>query len=173
MMGSASLINGSTAFHFEVSCPNERPLLNILRRFVSNVAEEMGFANDDVVKIEMAVDEACANAIIHGTQEAVERPDGGIALKLRMSPDALTIQIRDHGAGMKRKSSRFGTVQDYQNQQCEDYHGLGMLIMQQFMDQVEFTDHPERGTLVTLCKFLNRSGAGGTKTEPSVGAAQE
>lgn len=149
---TAKMSNAPSNFHFEVHCPTQRPMLNILRRFVSNVAEEMGFAFDDVCKIEMAVDEACSNAFLHAS-EAVAAP--GIEVRLAMSPDSLTIQIQDFGAKCgKKPKPRAPSLADYQDLSRESYRGMGILIMREFMDDVQFADNPDKGTLVTLRKFL-------------------
>jgi anti-sigma regulatory factor (Ser/Thr protein kinase) len=75
-------------FHFEVFCPVEKQLLNILRRFITDVAEEMGFTEDDISKIEMAVDEACSNVFQHAYGETAHPERHGINLKLQLEPKA-------------------------------------------------------------------------------------
>src|SRR5688572_20785026 len=89
-----------SGFHFEVACPVRRPILNILRRFVGSVAEEMGFCAEDITKIEMAVDEACSNVCMHAYGESGTDSSRGMQLKLKIGDDALTIQIEDKGKGL-------------------------------------------------------------------------
>jgi serine/threonine-protein kinase RsbW len=145
----------TTGFQFEITCPVQRPLLNILRRFITSVAEEMGFSSDDVMKIEVAVDEACTNAFLHAYDGMLAGQHGGIQLKLQIGPESLTVQIRDEGKGLReKKENRVGSLQSYQQSGRESYHGLGMVIMQEFMDDVQYDVNTNPGTLVTLRKFL-------------------
>jgi serine/threonine-protein kinase RsbW len=141
----------------QVSCPPEKPLLAILRRVVTGVAEEIGFTDDDLLKIEMAVDEACANAFTHALPQSPLSPrqesPRGIELKVLIEPDALTIQIHDYGyepAIPDYKGAE--TISEYTNPDREHYQGLGILIMKEFMDEVEFMAVPDIGTMVTLRK---------------------
>lgn len=145
--------------HFEVFCPVQTPLLSILRRFVTDVAEEMGFAPEDVYKIEMAVDEACSNVVLHAYDERDRTTfEPGIMLKLNLEPEALTIHIQDCGKGANVETLKGQrSIHDYQEPGRETYHGLGILIMKEFMDDVEFHACPDTGTTVILRKFLRRN----------------
>lgn len=145
--------------HFSVSCPAEKSLLKILRRFISSVAEDMGFSQEDICKIEMAVDEACTNALIHP-----DRPDSAgmdpvphcMDLKVSLEPHRLTIQIDDYGNRPNPKTKYLGSndIDEYSDPERSCYHGLGILIMKQFMDEVSFRNHEESGTSVVLRKYL-------------------
>ncbi|HPK01961.1 MAG TPA: ATP-binding protein [Candidatus Sumerlaeota bacterium] len=149
-------------YHFEVYCPVDTSLLNILRRFVSSVAEAMGFGDEEIDKIEMAVNEACTNVALHAYRDLDRRPDGkpGIELRLSLAPDCLTISIQDRGCGLAAAIAESAiTLQDYHHLDRTDYHGLGVLIMKEFMDEVQFSSEPDAGTIVTLRKYI-RPGAG-------------
>lgn len=142
-------------------CAPRKPLLSILRRVVGSVAEEIGFADDDLCKIEMAVDEACANAITHAFPEGSELPHEGIELRLSIEADMLTIQVRNQGGKCSGGPVPVSdSIEDYARPGRDRYHGLGILIMRQFMDEVEFSTVADNGTLVTLRKAL-RSGPAG------------
>ncbi|MCL5271481.1 MAG: ATP-binding protein [bacterium] len=146
-------------FHFEVYCPVEKQLLNILRRFITNVAEEMGFAEEDISKIEIAVDEACSNVVQHAyAKNPLPSQRTGIDLKLLLEPMALTIHIQDHGQGPGSGGLRGEpSLQAYQAPGKDRYRGLGILIMKEFMDEVHFQSDPDNGTRVMLRKFLKSS----------------
>ena len=148
---------GTGGCHFEVYCPVQTSLLSVLRRFISCVAEDVGFSSDDVNKIEMAVDEACTNVASHAYRdEAAGRAgSGGIRLKILFEPSSLTIHIEDQGGGAQFDSARTpDTIEKYQRPDRGEYHGLGILIMKEFMDEVRLTSDPEQGTVVTLRKFV-------------------
>jgi len=163
-MCASAHVSGSESVDFEVSCPVARPLLAILRRFITTVAEEVGFDEDDVSKIEMAVDEACSNVILHAYEEGDQSSESAVAedaklfLKLDLSADALTIHIQDRGRGHPANQLAGATsIEDYQRDGREDYHGLGLLIMKKFMDDVQIRACPESGTTVILRKYLKNA----------------
>ena len=147
--------NSDANFHFEVFCPVEKQLLNILRRFITDVAEEMGFGDDDISKIEIAVDEACSNVFQHAYSTKPQTARTGINLKLLLEPKALTIHIQDHGQGPGSGGLHGApSLQAYQTPGKDSYCGLGILIMKEFMDEVNFQTDPASGTQVMLRKFL-------------------
>jgi hypothetical protein len=65
---------GGELFQFEVTFPVEESLLAMIRRFVCQVSEDMDFNKDEIYKIELAVDEACSNVMLHAYGEAGTRP---------------------------------------------------------------------------------------------------
>lgn len=148
-------------FDFAVSCLVKKSLLPIIRRFVISVAEDMGFHDEDIIKIEMAVDEACANVAEHAydgaSDDASEPPRQELGLQLSLDPDGLTICIRDCGCGGKDKGiGGAASIEEYQQLDRSSYHGLGILIMKQFMDHVEIESAPSEGVTVTMRKLLSR-----------------
>lgn len=152
--------NQTDPMSLEITCAAQKPLLAILRRFVCNVAEEFGFADEDLVKIEMAVDEACTNALVHAIPPELPREQHGLELKVLIESDTLTFQIRDHGAQpVPGCYAGAGTIDEYAHPERKDgYRGLGILIMKEFMDEVQFTAFPDTGTMVTLRKHLKGCG---------------
>ena len=159
--------------HFEVCCPLEKSLLNILRRFIVDVAEEMGFCAEDLYKIEMAVDEACSNVFLHAYDGVDSPPHRGIELNLHLADEALTISVRDRGQGHACQGQFVppADLDEYnlRNQDGQTYHGLGIYIMQQFMDEVQFMPAPDSGTLVTLRKYLRRTESAPSALSPGDG----
>ena len=140
-------------FQFAVCCPVEKHLLGILRRFASSVAEEMGFDEDDVLKIELSVDEACSNIARHaycGEDPARCR----IELKIKMDPGALTVHVQDYGKGAEDGMRGTASLEDYRRLDREGYDGLGLLIIHKFMDQVRVESRPGAGTTIVMRKFL-------------------
>ncbi|MBL8144007.1 MAG: ATP-binding protein, partial [Acidobacteria bacterium] len=50
---------------FTLGVPSSTQNLALIREFVTNVGAQAGLGDDDVAKLELAVDEACANVIEH------------------------------------------------------------------------------------------------------------
>lgn len=142
----------------ELTCSIDKALLKILRRFVCDVAAEMGFEEDEICKIEMAVDEACTNVAIHAYAPGSQlRKRPSIDLKIRMEPETLTILVQDHGKGSREEDLLgAGSLAEYRKMNRDQYRGLGTLIMKEFMDEVQFLSDSQGGTLVTLRKNLRK-----------------
>jgi serine/threonine-protein kinase RsbW len=110
-------------------------------------AMDFGFAEDAIFGIDMAVREAVANAVKHGNgldqSKAVE-------IELHQNSGDLEITIRDYGAGFNVED-----VPDPTNpENLLKANGRGILFMQNFVDRVEWANHPEGGMLVKMVKSL-------------------
>ena len=110
-----------------------------------NFAKDAGFAEDSIFGIDMAVREAVANAVKHGN-----KLDESKQVEITLSNDEkeLEIVVRDYGSGFKVEDVPDPT--NPENLLKED--GRGILFMQNFIDTVEFHNHPEGGMLVKMLK---------------------
>lgn len=134
-----------------LTCPAQTLYLSAIRAFVNEITEKMGFAKEDLDKIEICVDEACANAIEHAYKE--NKKESIIDVSLLLNPDALTITICDFGKG-----SQFGfhggikSIEDYKKKEVP--RGLGLYIINNFMDEVNFSFPENKGTQISMKKYL-------------------
>jgi serine/threonine-protein kinase RsbW len=139
---------------FELHCPADKSILSWIRGVVVHTASEIGFADDDLHKIELSVDEACANVIEHAYPHP---PDTHLPLIIRLEadPQALRILVIDRGVGDQGRPGAVKSVDEYLR--VRRYRGLGTYIMQRFMDQVEFSQTPGEGTRVSMVKFVSHA----------------
>jgi serine/threonine-protein kinase RsbW len=108
-------------------------------------AKDSGFAEDDIFGIDMAVREAVANAVKHGNK-LDESKD--VEIDLTNSEETFQIKIRDFGDGFSVEE-----VPDPTNpENLMKADGRGILFMQNFIDVVEWHNHPEGGMLVKMVK---------------------
>ncbi len=110
-------------------------------------AKNMGFTEDAIFGIDMAVREAVANAVKHGNKLDETK---SVEISLRDTEDVLEIQIRDFGKGFHVEEVPDPT--NPENLMKED--GRGILFMQNFVDSVEWHNHPEGGMVVKMVKNL-------------------
>ncbi|HEX8097548.1 MAG TPA: ATP-binding protein [Pyrinomonadaceae bacterium] len=114
----------------------------------SEAAEQvrrLGMDDQAAFGIDMAVREAVTNAVLHGNRE-----DRGKVVRVTFSAtrDALEITVRDEGPGFNP-----GAVPDPTDpQNLLKTSGRGIFFMRTFMDSVEWSHHPEGGTLVRMTK---------------------
>ena len=66
-------IVSSDKIKYQLKIPSKTDNLELIRLFVSTVADKVGFNPDEVSKIELAVDEGCANVIKHAYKKDSKR----------------------------------------------------------------------------------------------------
>jgi serine/threonine-protein kinase RsbW len=124
--------------------------LEDIRSFVSGIARQSGFVEEEVNKIELAVDEACSNVIEHAYEG--ERP-GDIDVAVRADRSKLTVTVSDRG-----KTFRFDgvPVPDMKQYLSElRVGGLGIYLMRMLMDDVTYRSKAGRNEL-RMVKYRGR-----------------
>jgi serine/threonine-protein kinase RsbW len=144
---------------FEIRCPVKTRVLSILRNVATCVAREAGFADEEIDQIEMAVDEACANVIRHaysvdaeGRCPDVAPADFILHLQVCVSENRISFRVRDHGVGLNKKPGGAGSIEEYVKRGGKG--GLGIYIIRNFMDEVDYECPPGEGTILTMTKYL-------------------
>ncbi|MHB8215372.1 MAG: ATP-binding protein [Candidatus Sulfotelmatobacter sp.] len=112
----------------------------------TRIATELGFAEDEVMQISMAVREGAVNAVLHGNAYA---PDKKVILAFERTAEDLVITIRDQGKGID-----LGTIPNpLAPENLLKTSGRGIFLMRSFMDVVEIRPSPT-GTEVKLIKHV-------------------
>jgi len=143
----------SNNIRYQLKIPGETDNLEIIRQFVSSIAEKVGFTADDINKIELAVDEACANVIKHAyTKES----KGLIDIAIEIDYKKLVIFITDHGKGFDVHQILQKDVKEYLAELRVG--GLGIYLMKALMDEVEFDSQPGVKTQVKMVKYFLKNG---------------
>lgn len=104
----------------------------------------------DLSDVKTAVSEAVTNAIIH----AYKFKQGTVYISLKVyENNKLTVRIRDKGCGIadikQAMEPLFTTGGDEQA-------GIGFAVMESFCDKIKVSSALEKGTIVTLTKFLSK-----------------
>ena len=116
----------------KISCQKEH--LSDIRAFVKESLAHLDIAESLQYKIVLAVDEACANAIIHGhnCDETKE-----INVELEIKDTVLEVKIFD--IGMYSDNYRdLGSISIEEHIQNRDKGGLGLKLIFSIMDKVKF-----------------------------------
>ena len=116
-------------------------------------AEQLGFSEEEVLQISMAVREAAVNAVLHGN---AYDPAKKVTLELERTSSGMMITIRDQGKGLDP-----ALVPDpLAPENLLKTSGRGIFLMRSFMDEVEI--HPSQtGTELKLIKHVHGSSGGG------------
>lgn len=127
-----------------------------IRTALGRISYNFGFNDKDAYEIETVIDEICNNAIMHGSA----REDEHITVECGFDTKVIEITVTDSG------SSEFNVKEVLNNSKklmeddterkltalIEQGGGLGLIIVQKYVDKVEITSHPD-GTAVKLVKF--------------------
>lgn len=97
--------------------------------------------------IDMAVREAVTNAVLHGNEQDETKT---VEVTFKGSSELVEIAVRDRGRGFD--PSNVPDPTDPQN--ILKTSGRGILFMRTFMDEVEWSHHPDGGTVVRMTKRL-------------------
>lgn len=139
-------LDESQEYCYEV--PVETAQLQRIRAFVREKAGTLGFCDDDMAKIELAVDEACANVIEH----AYTDHEGSFRLCLRLDYQKLTVIVTDYGDAFDPTLVKEPDMQEY----LAAYRvgGLGIYLMRNLMDEVDYDIQPGVKNEVRMIKYL-------------------
>jgi serine/threonine-protein kinase RsbW len=114
---------------------------------VREAAQAAGFDESALYEIELAVDEACANVVQHayGKDET-----GEMEVSCYLDGSDFVVQVRDWGRAFDPGAVPEPDV----NAPLEERSlgGLGLFLIKQFMDDVQFSFDPETGNTLTMVK---------------------
>ena len=114
---------------------------------VLELAREMGFVEDDLHDLGMAVREAMVNAVVHGNRYNLKKK---VHLSLVKETDRLSIRITDEGEGFERT----GLPDPLAEENLLRQSGRGLLLIQAFVDEFHMARVPPLGTEVKMVKVL-------------------
>ena len=118
---------------------------------VLKVAGEVGFQEEDLHKISMAVRESVVNAVVHGNRYSSHKK---VHLIVAGAKDRIEVTVRDQGNGFDLKSLPDPLAEENLLQQS----GRGILLIRAFVDEFQMRRMAPAGTEVRLIKYL-RHGA--------------
>lgn len=134
---------------YQLRIPSQADNLEIIRELVSRVATKVGFSEDDVNKIELAVDEACTNVIKHAYEKDSKKP---IDIVIKIDYEKLTVIITDRGKGFNPRRVRLPNMKEYLAEMRVG--GLGIYLMKTLMDEVDFDIQPGKRNQVRMVKYF-------------------
>jgi serine/threonine-protein kinase RsbW len=118
-------------------------------RCVARAARSVGFDEHALYQIELAVDEACANVVDHAYPEG---PPGDMEIVCCFGEGALSILVRDWGQGFDPGAVESPDIEAPLADRS--LGGLGLFLVRQVMDHVEFCFCSGQGNELTMVKRL-------------------
>lgn len=130
----------------ERSFPARLDQLSILAEFVLACAQRFGVQESDLFAIQMAVDEAATNIILHGYQEAGR--EGDFQVRCWREGTDFFVQLRDRGRPFDPGLVPEPDLESPLEERREG--GLGIFLMRRLMDRVEFSTEGEENVLTMV-----------------------
>lgn len=125
--------------HRDLKIPNETSYLASVRSAVREVVAESGFPEGEFNRLTLAVDEAVTNVMEHAYEHDLEG-EMFIELSLEASDFEFTACVRDCGRTFDPTAAPVPDVSDHMK--AGRRHGLGIFLIRQIMDEVEYTSSP-------------------------------
>lgn len=127
--------------------PSELASIDAAEEAVVQLAESIGFEEEELHKIGIALREAMVNAVVHGNKYHATKK---VHLRAWGDSEALKVIVTDEGAGFE-----LANVPDpLANENILKESGRGILLMQAFVDDFLVRRLQPNGTEVTMVKYL-------------------
>ncbi|MGD8780774.1 MAG: ATP-binding protein [Ignavibacteria bacterium] len=139
----------SKNFKKEIVVKSSTDNLSRVRDFTKSAAENIGFSQDAIGKIILAVDEACTNVIKHAYKYSAE---GVISVSVNFKKPKFVISITDEGTHFDPELIPEPDIKEYHKQ--KKVGGLGMFLMKKLMDEVKYKNLSDNRNQVILVKYL-------------------
>lgn len=116
-----------------VSLPNKLGYERVAMECSASLARIAGLGQERIEDLKTAVSEACLNAIEHGNKG---RNDARVMVTMDFEDDAFSVSVMDEGEGIPKMPEPPDI--DKKIEKLETPRGLGIFLMTQLTDQLEF-----------------------------------
>ncbi len=137
---------------FTLHVPSSTENLALIREFVSNIGTQAGLDARDVGKLELAVDEACANVIEHAYGHDTSKD---VVIRATFDADELRIDVEDTGRGFDPTAVKSEELD--QLVAARKSGGLGMRLIKTLMDEVRYEIEPGRKNELHMMKRIRKA----------------
>jgi len=132
-----------------ISVPSEKRNLQLIRKFILDLLKERHLPEIDVHSMVLAVDEVCANLIIHSKNSTSEH---SIEVDVIISgQNKIVFEIIDKGQGFDIRKYNEPDIKEIIKQKRKG--GVGLMLVKRIMDEVDLIDRKDYH-IVRLTKNL-------------------
>ncbi len=135
----------------EVSLPNQLGYERIAMQCAASFAKIVGFVPEKVEDLKTAVSEACLNAMEHGNKC---HPDTRVIVTMNYQDEVFSVSVVDEGEGIEEIPEQPDIEEKIEN--LETPRGLGIFLIKNLVDQVEFNKMTNEGHTVRMEIKLTR-----------------
>ena len=136
---------------FSLQVPSSTENLAMIRDFVNGIGVRAGMPASEVAKLELAVDEACANVIEHAYGPEVTKE---VSVRATLDDDTVQIDVVDTGKAFDPALIPTLSLDDLVAGRRSG--GLGMRLMKTLMDEVHYKVIPGHKNELRMIKRLKK-----------------
>ncbi|CAM3790838.1 anti-sigma F factor [Alicyclobacillus pomorum] len=137
--------------YMRLQFPSRSENESLARVAVSAFAMQLDPTVEQLTELKTAVSEAVTNAIIHG----YENMEGEVRLYCAIHEGAIEVVVEDDGSGIADVEEARQPL--YTSRPELERSGMGITIMENFMDEVVIDSIPGKGTKVRMRKVICRT----------------
>lgn len=119
---------------------------------VAAFASQLDPTIEELADVKTAVSEAVTNAIIHG----YEGRTGFVRIICRIIGESIEVEVSDEGKGIEDIEQARKPL--YTSRPELERSGMGFTVMETFMDSLDVTSEPGKGTRVRMVKKFGAPG---------------
>lgn len=132
----------------EIKTLSAKKNISMVRNSVEEIAKKAGFTDEDIFNIKLVINEAQVNILEHAYHGD---ETGEIIFRFITYADRLEIMIKDFGKGIDTK-----TIKGENHLDELEGSGLGVFLINQLMDKVDYQRIENVGTELWLTKYILR-----------------
>lgn len=136
---------------FTLQVPSSTENLALIREFVTTVGAQAGLAENEIAKLELAVDEACANVIEHAYGHDASKE---VIVRANFDGDSITFEIVDTGKGFDPSQVQQEELESLIAKRKDG--GLGMRLIKTLMDEVQYEMVPGQKNELRMTKRIRK-----------------
>ncbi|MDE0297462.1 MAG: ATP-binding protein [Candidatus Poribacteria bacterium] len=150
--------------HIEIHLPSRLWYIEPVLAFLKQLAQQIGFCQQRIADIQLAIDEICGNAIEHGS----EGDDKGIAISIDVNDHQLDILVRDKGTRDRGSWLTAEKLEEISQRRAPDRErGHGIYMVEELSDEVKMEPNSFGGTDVRVRFSLSTDEQRRRDTNPS------
>jgi serine/threonine-protein kinase RsbW len=148
MISESKFIRMVDEHSIEVSLPNQMGYERIAMACSASFAKIVGFLPERIEDLKTAVSEACLNAMEHGN---LNRLDKRVLVSMNYKDNVFSVSVLDQGEGMHESPQNLEDPDiEKKIENLQTPRGLGIFLIKQLVDQVEFNQISDEGHMVRM-----------------------
>lgn len=136
---------------FTLQVPSSTENLALIREFVTSVGRQATLSDEEINKLELAVDEACANVIEHAYGHDITKD---VSVRATFDDEKLKISVIDEGRGFDPSKVNQKSVDELVQERRSG--GLGIRLIKTLMDEVSYEIEPGLKNELHMTKLIKK-----------------
>lgn len=136
---------------FNLQVPSSTENLALIREFVTSIGRQATLSDEDLINLELAVDEACANVIEHAYGHDITKD---VSVRATFDDEKLLISVIDEGRGFEPGSVQQDSVEQLVH--ARKSGGLGIRLIRTLMDEVSYEIVPGQKNELHMTKRIKK-----------------